>query len=307
MQFVDKPFSDNVALMSPEHAYMAGRIKTNDLEELRNFERAFPFRPEVVVEVFKELVAASKKRPEPPTEQEKIGYAFERILPRCYTPANAPEWDAIIHFTIEDMADYTIRVNGVEAKVSPGLEDEPTSTILMDYETYRAVLRFEIIEDSHQISTQQLAEWETDEEMMDAELSDAQLEAVAGGKGCGAEACGGDACGADGCGAAAGGGTICGGAACGADACGGAACGGDACGAAGGVGTACGGAACGAAACAADACGAAACGGAACAAAACGADVGVGVCAGNACGANILGGADVGPCAVNVIPGLPLI
>lgn len=322
MQFIDKPYASNVNLMSPEHAYMAGRIKTSSLDELRNFQRAFPFNPDRVVDVFKELVEESKKHPEPPTDAQKVNFAFTRLLPRCYSPQSLVDWQAVIHFTVTDVASYTITTDGTKADVVAGLAGTPTATIEMDYETYRAVLRFEVIEDSHLVTDDQLADWETTEEMLDVELADEQLEAVAGGKGCSKEAAKGSACSKDGCGAAAGGGTACGAAACGAaacgaaacgaDACGGAACaaagcGGAACGAAGGAGSVCGGAVCGADACAAAACAAAACAAAACAAAACGADAGAGVCAGNACGANILGGADVGPCAVNVIPCVPFI
>ncbi len=236
MQFIDKPFTSNVTLMSPEHAYMAGRIKTSDLEDLRNFQRAFPFNPERVVEVFKELVTESKKYTGPPTDAQKVDIAFTKLLPRCYSPQSVGDWTGVIRFTVTDMAAYTITVDGTKASVEAGTGPTPTSSIEMDYETYRSVMRFEVLEDSHLVSDDVLLDWESQEEMADVELSDDQLEAVAGGKGeppppvqaCAADACGAAACGADACAAAACGAAACGAAACAAAACPAAACGIDA-------------------------------------------------------------------------------
>lgn len=312
MQFIDKPFASNVTLMSPEHAYMAGRIKTSDLEDLRNFQRAFPFNPELVVEVFKELVTESKKHTEPPTDAQKVDIAFTKLLPRCYSPQSVGDWTGVIRFTVTDVAAYTITVDGTKASVEAGTGPTPTTSIEMDYETYRAVLRFEVIEDSHLVSDDVLLDWESQEEMADVELSDDQLEAVAGGKGTSVDAVAKQVCAGDACGAASGVGTACGAAACGADACAaaagiGTACGAAACAGAAGIGTVCGVAAGAGSACAGDACGAAASAGSACAGAACGAAAGAGVCAGNACGANLLAGCDFGPCAINIIPCCPFI
>ena len=131
---------------------MAGRIKTSDLEDLRNFQRAFPFNPERVVEVFKELVTESKKYTGPPTDAQKVDIAFTKLLPRCYSPQSVGDWTGVIRFTITDMAAYTITVDGTKASVEAGTGPTPTTSIEMDYETYRSVLRFEVLEDSHLVS-----------------------------------------------------------------------------------------------------------------------------------------------------------
>jgi hypothetical protein len=307
MQFIDKPFADNMALVSPEHAYLAGRIKTDHLEELRNFQRAFPFSPTVVIASFQELARRFPDASHPPSDQERIAFAFEYLLPRIYSPKSVGDWEAVVHFTITDRdARFTVAVDGEKAEVSRGLNGTPTAEISMDYETYRAVLRFTAIEDSTMVSAEQLADWETQEELASQELGDDQLEAVAGGKGCAAEASKATACGKDSGGASAAAGTACGAAACAAAVGVGTVCGAAACGADAGVGGACGAAACPGAAGAGSACGADA-GVGACAGNVCGAAVGAGVCAGNACGVDILVLADVGPCAINVIPGLPFI
>lgn len=301
MQFVDKPFGSNVAILSPENAYMAGVLKSTNLDDLRRFERVFPLNPKIVMDTVVSLRDEYAKRKEI-TPKDKMDVLFLTLVPKCFLADQAYGWNAVMHFKIGGAGDYTVAVNEGEASTSAGLKGTPTAVITADYEDWRKLMRYELLEDSGIVEAKQLDSWQ-DEESVDRELSDEMLESVAGGKGCGAEASAGNACGADACGAAAGAGGACGAAACGAAA---------------GVGTVCGAAACAADACAAAACGAAA-GAGACAAAGCGANVGVGacagdacgaamgagVCAGNVCGVDILGGADVGPCGINVIPLVP--
>jgi hypothetical protein len=70
-------------------------------------------------------------------------------------------------------------------------------------------------------------------------------------------------------------------------------------------GAACPEAICAAAVCGADACSLDFCSADACAGAACAVAIGLGACAGNACAVDVQGSVDVGPCAVNVLPGVP--
>jgi hypothetical protein len=303
MQFVDKPFGSNVAILSPENAYMSGVLKSTNLDDLRRFERVFPLNPKTVMDTVLALRDEYAKRPEI-TPKDKMDVLFLTLVPKCFLPDQAYGWSAVLHFKINGAGEYTVAVSENEVSTVAGLKGTPTAVITAEYEDWRKLMRYELLEDSGLVETKQLDSWQ-DEESIDRELSDDMLEAVAGGKGgsCGAEASAGNACGADACGAAAGAGGACGAAACGAAA---------------GVGTVCGAAACAADACAAAACGAAAgagaCGAAgcganagvgACAGDACGAAVGAGVCAGNVCGIDILGGADIGPCGINVIPLVP--
>jgi hypothetical protein len=307
MQFIDKPFADTMALVSPEHAYLAGRIKTDQLEELRNFQRAFPFNPTVVIASFQELARRFPDANQPPSDQERIAFAFEYLLPRIYSPKSVGDWEGVLHFTITDRdARFTVAVDGEKAEVSRGLNGTPTAEISMDHETYRAVLRYTALEDSTMVSAEQLADWETQEELASQELSDDKLEAVAGGKGCGTEASKASVCGADGAKGSASLGTIAGRSYCDTAVSVGTICGNDICGVDGAVGTVCVAAATLAAAEAGSICGGDL-GVGACAGNICGGAVGAGVCAGNICGLDILAGADVGPCAINVIPCCPFI
>lgn len=303
MQYVDRPFTSDVKIVSPEMAYMSGALKTDNLAELRRFERAFPMNPQVVMSTVLALRDEYAQRAEI-TPKDKMDVLFQQILPKCYLASQAsPDWEPVYHFRIGSADDYTIKVvNGVATGVV-GLVDDATCTLESDYQDFRQVLRYELLDDSGQVTDAQLDAWKDDEDL-DTELDDEQLEAIAGGKGCGAEGSAGTVCGSESCGAAAGAGAACGAATCAADAALGTACGAAACGAAVGVGGVCGADACGAAAGAGTACGAAA-GVGACAGDVCGAAVGAGVCAGNVCGVDILAGADVGPCAVNVIPLVP--
>lgn len=318
MQFVDKPFGSDVPIVSPENAFMSGALKTDNLDDLRRFERTFPLNPNIIMGKALEMRDFYQKRGSLPTAKEKMDILFVELVPKVYVAANGAGWNAVIHFKIDGASDYTVKVANGTVTTSEGLVGTATCTVTAHYETWRKLLRYELLEDSGQVPITKLQTWQ-DEESVDKELSDEMLESVAGGKGCGAEAAAGQACGKDSCGAAAGAGNACGAAACGAAGGVGGVCGAAACGAAVGGGTVCGGAACGADACGGAACGAAACGAAACGAAACGGDAGVGACAGNVCGAavgagvcagnvcgvDVLGGADVGPCAVNVIPCVP--
>jgi len=306
MEYVDKPFGADVHILDPQTAFMAGKIKTTNIDDLRMFERAFPAKPEVLVNVAKQQQEKDDhvvKTTDDIPAKDKADLLFLKVLPMCFVPANAGDWETNIHFKVTGAADYTISVANGACAISEGLLGEPDTVIESEYDDFRLILRHIVLRDSTLVSEDQLEEWDDDIEL-DMELEDDQLEAIAGGKGCGAEASAGTACGADGCGAAAGAGVACGAAACGADASAGTACGAAACGAAVGVGSVCGADACAAAAGVGTACGAAI-GVGACAGDACGAALGAGVCAGNVCGVDILGGADCGPCAINVIPLVP--
>ena len=309
MEFVDKPFADNVVLMDPVTAYMAGKIKTDNLGDLQMFEKCFPANPEVLVNVAKaqqEIEGGVVETPDDIEPDVKADLFFLKIVPLLFLPNVAGDWESTMLFKLgEEAGQYTIKVADGACTVSKGDSGNATTTVESDYDDFRMILRHVVLRDSHLVSPEQLEEWDEDVEL-DVELSDDQLEAVAGGKGggCGAEASAATACGSDFCGAAAGTAGACGAAACGGDASVASACGAAACGAAVGALGVCGADACAAAAGVATACGAAA-GVGACAGDVCGAAVGAGVCAGNVCGIDVLGGADVGPCAINVIPLVP--
>lgn len=317
MQFIDQPDFGRKQILNPEQAVITGLIKTDNVDDLRTFQRLFPFKPETIIKVSNE-VRAEAEASGGLSDGRKADIFFDRLLPECFTPSAAPGWTGNIHFKINETDSHTVTVANGKASVREGLHGEPTSEVNMDAQTMSAIMRFEALRQADQLDEVHVVE---DGEGIQAELDDSQLELVAGGKGacgaeaggaqaCGADACGGAACGAEAsgagaCAAAVCGGAACGGDACGADACGGAvcgaavggvgACGGDACGAAAGGASACGGAACGA-----DACGAAACGIAAGGATACGADAcGIAACGADACAADA--------CGIDVIPGIPLI
>lgn len=312
MEFVDKPFADDVALMDPITAHMAGKIKTDNLEDLQMIERCFPANPAVLVNVAKAEQEKETRVVEDPDDinpEVKADLFFLKVMPMLFLPNMAGDWESTVLFKLGEAGEYTVKVADGACRVVKGDAGDIDTTVESDYDDFRMILRHVVLRDSHLVDEEQLEEWDEDVEL-DVELSDDQLEAVAGGKGgkkpsgCGAEAAAGTACGADFCGAAAGAGNACGGAACAADAAVGTACGAAACGAAVGAGGVCGADVCGAAAGVGTACGAAA-GVGACAGDVCGAAIGAGVCAGNVCGVDILGGADVGPCGINVIPLVP--
>ncbi|RVU33968.1 hypothetical protein EOI86_22855 [Hwanghaeella grinnelliae] len=323
MEFVDKPFADDVALMDPVTAHMAGKIKTDNLRDLQMVERCFPANPAVLVSVAKAEQEKSGRVVETPDDidpEVKADLFFLKVLPMLFLPNVAGDWESTILFKLGEAGEFTLKVADGACRVVKGDSGDANTTVESEYEDFRMILRHVVLRDSHLVDEDTLDEWDEDVEL-DMELSDDQLEAIAGGKGggCGAEASAANACGSEYCGAAAGAGVACGGAACGVEAAAGTACGAAACGAAAGAGGACGadacgaaagvGTVCGAAACAADASAGAACGAAvgvgACAGDVCGAALGAGVCAGNVCGIDILGGADVGPCGINVIPLVP--
>lgn len=312
MQYIDQPDFGRKQILNPEQAVVTGLIKTDNVDELRVFQRLFPFKPEIIVKISNDVREEVEQKGGSLSAGEKADIIFDRLLPATFTPAAAPGWSGNIHFKIDDTDTHTVTVANGEVNVKEGLHGEPTSEVSMDAETMSAIMRFEALRQADQLDEVNIVQ---DEESMDSELDDSQLELVAGGKGgCAAEACGGDACGAEATGAGACGGAACGAAACGADACGGAACGGAACG-----GAACGAAACGADVCGGDACGAAAGGAGACGAAACYADAcaaaacavaaGGGACAADACAIDLCAAdacaADA--CAIDVVPGVPLI
>ena len=319
MKFINEP-----AAASDVH------FDATNLEDLQTFRKAFYFDVDKCValrkKVHEELGGKVKELKDSENkfqEAAKFQTALSmKLLPDFFDPERGKGWNAVIHFKVDELGDYTLKIDGGKATSEEGAVGDPTCVVNTDMVSLGKQLTLIRMED--------MVEREEDE------LSDTDLETVAGGKGgCGSESNAGAACGADytgegGCAGVACGAAGCAGAMCAADACGGAACGAaggiiGVCGAAGCVaaagaatgcvadacgGAICGAAACGGAVCGGDACGAAACGLAgnvvgACVGDACGAALGAGVCAGNVCGADVLGGADVGPCAVNVIPACP--
>lgn len=253
MEFVDKPswggqqIGDAVKILDPRTAYMTGAIKTTDIQDLEMFERAFPANPSVIVQVIgdeKAKGAADGSKVESADDvspEDKSDLMFLKMLPLCFNPGMAGDWDTVMHWKIEGAADYTISVANGSCEIAKGLHGEHDTLIETTYEGFRLIVRHRVLDDSGFFSEEQLDDW-SEEAELDVELSDDQLEAISGGKGggCGAEASGASACGGDACGAAA-----CGGAACGAAACGAAACGADACGVAAGAGGVCAANACG--------------------------------------------------------------
>jgi hypothetical protein len=290
------------------------------------FNIVFPFDPRKVLDVSAQVLSDFASKPEV-TPKDKADAIFGRLLPECFNATAAGDWDATFHFKIADVGDYTVKVANGQALTTEGLVGTPTCEVATDWGTLSRILKFQILEDASEAlpgrgdGTRARAVLKEAGEELDEELSDDMLEMVAGGKGeppppavCGAEhGCTADACGGAACGAAAGGTGACAAAVCGAATGGAGVCAGDVCGAAAcvaaaGAGGVCASEACAVAAGAGTACAAAACSTDVCAGAACGAAVGAGtVCAGAVCGADASVGPDWGPCAVNVIPGIPLI
>lgn len=302
MLYLDQPKTGSHAVISPEMALMEGRIRTDGVDDLRSFERAFPLDPQVVLEVSKEVMQRHNvdgtmdpgRARTLLSPKEKSDIYFKEILPKVYRPSAVPGWTANLYFLIEGAGDYTVAASPTGVSVAEGEVGEPTSKTVISMPSFQALLRWEALEGASQLDDVRVV---SDEDQSD-ELTDDQLELVAGGKkkkknSCSAEATQAAACASDQCAAAAGGGTACGGALCDADA---------------GGGAACGGAVCGLAACGGDACGADACGGDACAGNVCAVALGpVGGCAAQACAADFAPGPDFGPCALNIVPAVPFI
>ncbi len=313
MLYIDQPNTGSHSVVSPEMALMEGKIRTNGVDDLRQFERAFPMSPQVVMAVSKDVMTrygvTEAVTPEKArtllSPKQKTDVFFKELLPKVYDTNAASGWTGDLYFNIEGAGDYTVSVKPAGVTVEDGKQGAPTSETTVSMHSFASIMRWEILDDADMVDNIRIV---SDEAVSD-ELSDDQLEMVAGGKGaCGAEAGAGQACGGDVCSVAAGAGSACGGAVCGGAVGVGTVCGGDACSQAVGVGTGCAAAACAAAACSAAACGADACGADACAGAACAVAAGAGgACAGQACGADFAPGPDLGPCGLNVIPIVPFI
>ena len=102
MQYIDNPNSGRHMILSPELAVMSGAIRTDSVDDLRRFERAFPFDPRVVVAVSKEVLDSHgiQGRRDPSfaravlAPKEKTDIVFKTLLPKGYLPAAAPGWTA---------------------------------------------------------------------------------------------------------------------------------------------------------------------------------------------------------------------
>lgn len=270
MKFINEPFSNQ-------------HFNSDNLEDLMMFRKVFDFEKldrEKVQKKLKKILDSNSDKSQEEKIKLQIDFTFKTII-KYFKPESAKGWKSKMVFHIDNVDTYAIEIKDGKA-IFTNDTSFPTCNIYTDIGSLTAQLCLIRLEDTRD----------------DDELDDAELEMVAGGKG--SSACGGDACGG-----AAGAGTACGGAACGGAAGAGTACGGQACGGAAGASTVCGEDACGAAACAGDACGVAGCAAAACAGAACGAAYGSGACAANACAVDFGQGADVGPCAINICPGIP--
>ena len=223
MKLVDKPWfghddpaSAGVEIVSPESAYLSGQLKTSNLDNLRRFETTFPLVPQVILDTAQSKRQEYIDRGSLPTNEEKMDLLFLEVMPKIFQKRYVQDWDATFHFDIANAGQYTVKIiKGGGVETCKGFEGEATTTVNVDVEIWRKIMRFEMLEDSHVFTNDLLESWQ-DEESIDTELSDDQLEAIAGGKGgaCGAEATAVTACGSDACGAAAGVLTACGAAAC---------------------------------------------------------------------------------------------
>lgn len=291
MKVIDNPDRQVIrGVLDPEKAYLAGKLVTDDVEQLQRFRRVFPVDPQITFEVANEVKDDLSRKHDAGTLENRdvADVAFLKLLPRLFDPSQARGWNATLNFDISDAGPYQMRVSDDGVKFEAGVAEDPSAMVKMDLETLTGILNYGALSQASLIQRVEI----DDSELLDCELDDEQLEAVAGGKGCGSKgrsACGSDACGAEGAG----------GAVCGFDACGAASCG----------GAVCGGASCGTAHCLADACAGDACGAdlgvGACAGNLCGVALGAGVCGGNVCAVDVVLGGDVGPCGVNVVPGVP--
>ena len=130
-----------------EQAFMAGKIKADNLGDMMKFGKVFRLDP---AEVKAAIAAAQGAAPAaapattaaataPMTPADKVKIAMP-LLPRAFQPDRGAGWNAAIHFAIEDAQDYTLTVKDGTASIAPGKGDGITCNVALTADTIVGML-----------------------------------------------------------------------------------------------------------------------------------------------------------------------
>ncbi len=128
--------------VNPAKAFMEGKIKATNLNDMMRFQPAFPFKPEKVAKVMAALEAKFAGGAAPAaapareiTAKDKCDAIF-KFLPEFFVAEKAAGWNATLQFKIAGAADYTLSVADGKCSTSPGLEGTPTCVVSTDADTF---------------------------------------------------------------------------------------------------------------------------------------------------------------------------
>ncbi|MFN7973588.1 MAG: SDR family NAD(P)-dependent oxidoreductase [Acidobacteriota bacterium] len=121
-----------------EQAFMAGKIKADNLGDLMKFGKAFKLDPAQVKAAMASSAAPSPAAAPAPaaalTPADKVKIALP-MLPQAFQPDRAAGWNAALHFSIAGAQDYTLTIKDGAASVAPGKGSGITCNVSVDADT----------------------------------------------------------------------------------------------------------------------------------------------------------------------------
>ena len=128
-----------------EQAFMAGKIKADNLGDMMKFSKAFRLDPARVKAALAgasagsapAAPAAAPAAPQTPADKVKLALP---LLPEAFVPEKAAGWNAALHFAIKGADDYTLSVKDGKASIAPGKGDGITCNVKLDAETIVGML-----------------------------------------------------------------------------------------------------------------------------------------------------------------------
>jgi len=111
--------------LNPQQAFMAGKIKADNMGDLMKFAQCFDM---------KKAAAIAKKRAgggDTPSIHSQVDEVFSR-MPSLFVPEKAGTWASVIHFEIGGTGSYTVAVGEGQCETSKGKPDNARCNIVYD-------------------------------------------------------------------------------------------------------------------------------------------------------------------------------
>lgn len=113
--------------LKPEQAFMAGQIKSDNMDILMSFGRYFDLARAA------ELAASSQGAAREPDAGALVDEAFAR-MGEAFVPEKAAGWTSTLHFKVGEAKFYTVEIRDAKVSTQQGLQGDPSGTIAFESE-----------------------------------------------------------------------------------------------------------------------------------------------------------------------------
>ncbi len=120
--------------VNPVKAFMEGKIKASNMNDMMRFQPAFKFDPAKVEKVMAKLQGAAAAAPAAApakkalTIEDKCDAIFE-VMPEFFVAEKAAGWTANVHFELDGAGTYSLAVGDGKCTAAKGAEGTPTCVV----------------------------------------------------------------------------------------------------------------------------------------------------------------------------------